>query len=133
MTTDPHIAIGARVLIIDDDAAALWMAQQFLDDAGFDVQCASTLFEFEALLASAAPDIVVADVNMPSLSGAELCRILKGRYQTAHIPIVLFSALPDTELAEVAEACEAERYLSKMAGLDQLAEHLEMLCQRTLW
>ena len=133
MTTDPHIAIGARVLIIDDDATALWMAQQFLDDAGFDVQCASSLFEFETMLAASAPDIVVADVNMPSLSGAELCRILKGRYQTAHIPIVLFSALPDTELAQVAESCEAERYLSKLAGLDQLAEHLELLCQRALW
>jgi two-component system cell cycle response regulator len=133
MTSDPHVAIGARVLIIDDDAAALWLAEQFLDDAGFDVQCANTLFEFETLLANGAPDIVVADVNMPSLSGAELCRILKGRYQTAHIPVVLFSALPDTELAELAQACEAERYLSKMAGLDQLAQHLEMLCQRTLW
>lgn len=133
MTPDAHVAIGARVLIIDDDQTALWLAQQFLDDAGFEVQSANTLFEFETLLATWIPDVVVADVNMPSLSGTELCRILKGRYQTAHIPVMLFSALPNAELAQLAAACEAERYLSKMAGLDQLAQQLETLCQRTLW
>jgi CheY-like chemotaxis protein len=124
---------SARVLIIDDDATSLWLAQQFLDDAGFEARSANTLFEFETLLVEWIPDVVVADLNMPSLSGAELCRILKGRYQTAHIPVVLYSAVPDAELAGVAAACEAETYLSKMAGLDELAQRLEELCQRTLW
>ena len=113
----------ARVLMIDDDPNALWIARQFLDEAGFEVRGASTLFEFEAQLAEWAPDVVVADVDMPSLTGPELCRALKARYQTAHIPIVLYSALPDEELASLAARCEADTYLNKTAGLDQLVAH----------
>lgn len=123
----------ARVLIIDDDANALWLAREFLGDAGFDARGASTLGEFEALLDDWAPDVVVADVEMPSLTGAELCRVLKDRYQTAHIPVVLYSALPDHELAGLAVECEAETYLTKTRGLDALVTHLQELCQRALW
>ena len=48
-------------------------------------------------------------------------------------PLELGPPVPLPVIAQVAESCEAERYLSKLAGLDQLAEHLELLCQRALW
>jgi CheY-like chemotaxis protein len=123
----------ARVLLIDDDPSALWMARQFLDDAGFEARGASSVPEFEALLDAWSPDVVVADVDMPSVTGPELCRVLKDRYQTAHIPVVLYSALPPDELAGLASLCEAETWLEKTAGLDALVTHLEELCQRALW
>lgn len=122
-----------RVLLIDDDPSALWMARAFLDDAGFEARAASTLHEFESLLAEWAPDVVVADVDMPSLTGPELCRVLKDRYQTAHIPVVLYSGLPPDEIAGLAARCEAETWLEKTKGLDALVAHLEELCRRTLW
>jgi DNA-binding response OmpR family regulator len=122
-----------RVLIIDDDATALFLARSFLDDAGFEARGASTLYEFETLLSDWSPDVVVADVDMPSLTGPELCRVLKDRYTTAHIPVVLYSAMPDGELAALAAQCEAESFLNKMAGLDELVRHLQALCQQTLW
>jgi CheY-like chemotaxis protein len=123
----------ARVLLIDDDPSALWMARQFLDDAGFEARGASSVPEFQTLLDDWAPDVVVADVDMPSVTGPELCRVLKDRYQTAHIPVVLYSALPPDELAGLAAQCEAETWLEKTAGLDALVAHLEELCQRALW
>ena len=125
--------MNARVLLIDDDATALWLAKQFLTDAGFDARAAASLYEFHALLEDWAPDVVVADVDMPSLTGPELCRVLKDRYQTAHIPVVLFSSLPDDELGVLAERCEAEIWVNKTAGLDHLVERLDELCKRTLW
>ena len=125
--------VQARVLIIDDDSSALWLAQQFLGDAGFEARGASTIREFENLLDDWAPDVVVADVDMPSLTGPELCKVLKDRYQTAHIPVVLYSALPSEELADLAASCEAEVYLEKTRGLDELVRQLQDLFQRTLW
>ncbi len=122
-----------RVLLIDDDPNALWMARQYLDDAGFEARGATSLAEFESLLDSWSPDVIVADVDMPSVTGPALCRVLKDRYQTAHIPVVLYSALPSEELAGLAAGCEAETWLEKTAGLDALVVHLEELCQRTLW
>ena len=72
--------LQARVLLIDDDAAALWMARAFLEDAGFEAHGVSTVSELETMVADWAPDVVVADVDMPSLSGPDLCRMLKDRF-----------------------------------------------------
>ena len=124
---------AARVLIIDDDDTALWLARQFLHDAGFEAKGANSLSEFECVISDWTPDIVVADVSMPEVSGPQLCRALKDRYQTAHIPVVLYSALPDDELAGLAEECEAENYVNKRAGLEHLVLRLEDLCRRTIW
>jgi len=124
---------STRILIIDDDNTALWLARQFLDDAGFEAKGASSVSEFEAVISDWPPDVVVADVRMPDLSGPQLCRVLKDRYQTAHIPVVLYSALPEDELAGLAQECEAETYINKLAGLDYLVNRLEELCRRTLW
>lgn len=124
---------AARVLIIDDDNTALWLARQFLDDAGFEAKGASCLSEFECVISDWTPDIVVADVKMPEVTGPQLCRVLKDRFETAHIPVVLYSALPEDELAGLAEQCEAENYVNKLAGLENLVHRLEDLCRRTIW
>ena len=57
---------------------------------------------------------------MPQMSGVELCRLLKSSYETAHVPVVLFSALSSDELEMLARECEADGFLSKANGLDQL-------------
>ena len=63
--------------------------------------------------------------------------MLKSSYETAHVPVVLFSAVPSHELETLARECEADGFLSKANGLERLPQELELLietrcCSRSL-
>jgi two-component system sensor histidine kinase ChiS len=122
-----------KILLIDDSEISLHFAEAVLEKAGYDVRASLSLDDFDRTLGNWAPDVILADVQMPGVSGVELCQMLKARYETAHVPVVLFSSLPDEELEVLARRCEADGYLSKVNGLDRLPQELAMLCDSILW
>jgi CheY-like chemotaxis protein len=122
-----------RLLLIDDSEIALAYAESVLAEAGFEVRAVGSLRAFQAVLASWKPHLIVTDLYMPEMSGAELCQFLRRQVATARIPIVLCSSAPDDELAVVARAVGADAYLSKLAGLDALPERLKALCDEIVW
>jgi CheY-like chemotaxis protein/HPt (histidine-containing phosphotransfer) domain-containing protein len=121
-----------RILLIDDSEIALEVQRSVLHEAGFEVRATTSLGTFDELLEDWCPQVILADVDMPTLSGPELCRTLKGRYDTAHVPIVLCSALATERLRQLARDCEAEGYVSK-ARLESLADDLGELCEAMAW
>lgn len=122
-----------RLLLIDDSEIALAYSESVLTDAGFEVRAVSSLRAFQAVLSDWKPHMIVTDLYMPEMSGAELCQWLRRQVSTARIPIVLCSSAPDDELAAVARAVGADAYLSKLAGLDALPERLNTLCDEIVW
>ncbi|MEO6594349.1 MAG: response regulator [Planctomycetota bacterium] len=79
------------VLVVDDHPATLYSTTRVLRAAGFQVVEAAT--GTSALhQANADVDIVVLDVNLPDISGFEVCRRLRADPQTARLPIVHLSA-----------------------------------------
>lgn len=121
-----------RILLIDDSDIALEVQRDLLTGDGFEVRATTSLGTFDELLEDWCPQLILADVDMPTLSGPELCRMLKSRYDTAHVPIVLCSALSIDRLKQLARDCEAEGYVSK-ARLESLAEDLHELCEAMAW
>lgn len=119
--------------MIDDSEIALAYSESVLTDAGFEVRAVSSLSAFQAVLSNWKPHMIVTDLYMPEMNGAELCQWLRREVSTARIPIVLCSSAPDEELAEVARAVGADAYVSKLAGLDALPERLNKLCDEILW
>lgn len=113
-------ADSRRLLLIDDSEIALAYAESVLVEVGFDVRAVSSLRAFQTVLASWKPHLIVTDLYMPEMSGAELCQWLRRQVSTARIPIVLCSSAPDDELALVARSVGADAYLSKLAGLDDM-------------
>ena len=122
-----------RLLLIDDSEIALAYAESMLTEVGFDVRAVSSLQAFQTVLSSWKPDLIVTDLYMPEMNGAELCQWLRREVATARIPIVLCSSAPDDELAVVARAVGADAYLSKLTGLDALPGRLNALCDEILW
>ena len=57
----------------------------------------------------------------------------KSNYETAHVPVVLFSAVPHNELEGMARDCEADGFLSKANGLDRLPKELALLIDTALF
>src|SRR5213592_2813872 len=71
-----------RVLVVDDDARVRHFLTTALGAAGFAVTATGT-GEEGLRLAAARPDLVVLDVDLPDLSGREVCRRLKVAGETA--------------------------------------------------
>jgi CheY-like chemotaxis protein len=116
-----------KVLLIDDSELSLHFAANVLVRAGYDVRTSTDVDGLGPTLGQWRPDVILTDVSMPGISGLELCRLLKSSYETAHVPVVLFSALSDQELEHVARECEADGFLSKSRGLDQLPHEVALL------
>ena len=121
-----------KVLVIDDSEIASEVAQEFLREGGYDVRAVTSLGEFTVLLQQWHPHVVLTDVNMPSVSGAELCHWIKSNVQNDDVPVILFSDLPEDELSILAKTSGAEGYLSKTRATE-LCEYVGTLCQEIVW
>lgn len=127
------MAVQHKVLLIDDSDVALHFTSRVLARAGYDVRTANDVQHLASVLGDWRPDVILTDVDMPGVTGVELCRLLKSNYETAHVPVVLFSAVQAPELEGLARDCEADGFLSKANGLEQLPRELALLIETALF
>lgn len=81
------------ILVVDDEADVLRLVELQLHKAGHDVRIAtSALAALRVLREHGPPMVAVVDVAMPELSGLDLVRVLRGRADTATLPVVFLSA-----------------------------------------
>ena len=122
-----------RVLVIDDSDIAAEVACIVLESAGFEVRAVRSVAEFGATFEAWPPDIVLADVNMPGVSGPELCKSIKVRVETQGVPVVLYSDMSESALRGLAESAGADAYVSKAQGIERVSEKLSRLCEEIIW
>ena len=91
------------VLIVDDERPIRDLLEALLRDAGYATTTAVHGADALALVAESLPDLVIADLMMPVLGGAELCRRLKAEPATRAIPVVLMSAVPPNRSRPIGE------------------------------
>ena len=83
----------ARVLVVDDLPANVKLLEARLSAEYFEVRTATSGLEALAVCGEGQCDIVLLDVMMPGMDGIEVCRRLKANVATAHIPVVMVTAL----------------------------------------
>jgi CheY-like chemotaxis protein len=125
--------MARRVLVIDDSEITLSVVSRTLSDTGYDVRTSTTVNDLETRFGSWSPEVILTDVNMPQVSGVELCRRLKSSYETAHVVVILYSSLPEHELEVLARDCDADAFLSKQSGVDALPHELALLLDSALF
>jgi two-component system cell cycle response regulator len=86
----------ARVLVVDDILANVKLLEARLTAEYFEVLSAMTGMEALSLCERSMPDMVLLDVMMPGMDGFEVCRRIKSNARTAHIPVVMVTALDQT-------------------------------------
>lgn len=104
----------ATVLIADDERVLREMLAEVVRDAGHEVVLAINGQQALDLVAQARADLIISDVMMPRVSGADLCRRLKSSPATASIPIILVSAVSS------AQGAPADAFLRKPVKLAEL-------------
>lgn len=122
-----------RILVIDDSPIVLKVVAYTLGGAGYEVRTTSNVASLQTAFGDWHPDVILTDVDMPDISGIELCRSIKASYNSAHVPVVLYSNRTDDALATLARECEADGFLSKDRGIDALPGELAYLIEATLF
>jgi CheY-like chemotaxis protein len=122
-----------RIVLIDDSEITLSVMKPVLMEAGFDVRAVSSLRQFINAVLDWKPHLIVTDLYMPEMSGAELCTWLRKQVQTANIPVIICSSASDEELEEVVRTVGADGYVSKQDGPDALPAKLHALCEEIIF
>jgi CheY-like chemotaxis protein len=77
-----------RILLVDDYPDALETWGLFLELKGYDVLTAADGNSAVNLAVSHRPDVIVMDLDLPGITGYEAARLIRGRNETARIPLI---------------------------------------------
>jgi CheY-like chemotaxis protein len=120
-----------QILIVDDYPGALYMRSRILSDAGYEVLEATRGEQALAIALAHRPSLVLLDVNLPDISGTEVCARLKRDPITAGIPVIQITA---AELSSAARqegmASGADAYLVEPVDQVTLLRNVVNLLER---
>ncbi len=118
------------ILIVDDEKELVGLVSLHMNMSGFGILTAYDGKEALEACVSKCPDLVVLDLMMPKIDGIEVCRILKNRPDTRAIPIVILSALSDTEEKLKAFGVGADDYVTKPFSPRELSIRVRKILER---
>ncbi len=95
MNYKPDTIFKADILIVDDTPDNLRFLSSLLLDEGYNVRKATNGQMALTAVKTVPPDLILLDVNMPKMSGYEVCELLKKDSQTSSVPVIFLSALDD--------------------------------------
>ncbi|HBS29074.1 MAG TPA: response regulator [Phycisphaerales bacterium] len=113
-----------RILVVDDESHITGVLAHKLRNAGFEVDTAADGEEALAVAREHPPSLVITDLQMPYLTGLELCERLKSGSATAGVPAIMLTArghaLSENDLART----NIRLVLSKPFSPRQVLEHV---------
>lgn len=123
--------MAIKILAVDDNEINLKMVSATLKGDEYEVFTASNAAEALASVGQIGPSLIILDVMMPDMNGYELCRCLRGRADTATVPIIILTAL--SELDERLKAFEAgaDDFIAKPFQPQELLARIKVLLRRT--
>lgn len=115
----------AKIIVVDDDKAATSLFEQVLLMNGYEVISLNESKKAIETANSVHPDLFILDLMMPEPDGFKLCRMLRANPQYRRTPILIVTALNDTDSHLVAMGAGANDYLVKPFHIDQLFHMIE--------
>ncbi len=110
-------ALGGRrrVLVVDDSDLAARLLAEEIQRAGFEVQTARDVETATSLILKRAtrPDLVLLDIHMPKVDGAQFCRFIKKNSMFQAIKVVFCSGDSKESVARLASECGADGFVLK--------------------
>lgn len=121
------VATKGKLLIIEDEAPIARLLKTYLTAAGYEVHTEHRGMAALAWLEHERPDLVILDLRLPDMNGLEICRILRQRFHSWSLPIVMLTGMdaPADQLRGYAHGADA--YLTKPFEPPALLPTLDVL------
>ena len=118
----------AKLMLVDDDPQLLERLEVLLEPWGFRLTLLSDPQQFWHCLEQFCPDLLILDIEMPQLSGIDLCQVVRNDPQWSELPIIFLSARTDAETIHRVFTIGADDYVNKpVVGPELVARILNRL------
>lgn len=102
-----------KVICVDDDPEILSSLRDLLDNKGIRLTTVVDPLAFWDELESSLPDLIILDMNMPHLTGVELCRVVRSEPRWSELPILFLTSNTDSATVQRIFASGADDYITK--------------------
>ena len=119
---------GETILIVDDEAHIVELAELYLQNAGYNVESARDGAEAMQKIAEVGPALIVLDLMLPEVDGWEVCRRTRAQ---SDVPIIMLTARDDDVDKIVGLELGADDYLTKPFNPRELVARVRAVLRRT--
>ncbi len=122
--------MNAKVLIVEDEEPLTLLLRYNLEAEGYAVDSVGRGDEAETLIREVSPDLVLLVWMLPGISGIELCRRLRAKPETAHLPVIMLTARGEENERIRGLATGADDYVTKPFSLPELMARVKAILRR---
>jgi two-component system, OmpR family, alkaline phosphatase synthesis response regulator PhoP len=127
----PPATSTTRILVVEDEQDIAGLIKHTLErDGDTRVDMVSSGDAALKAVVDYAPDLIILDLNLPVLNGFEVCRILRARPNTQHIPIIMLTARTNEVDRVSGLDLGADDYVTKPFSLRELAARVRAVLRR---
>ena len=116
-----------KVLIADDDRVFNRLLREHLNRAGFETLAVYDATQTWTQIVATPPELLILDVKMPGGTGLEVLKKMKRLPRTAHIPVVVITAVDDPILLGMVRECGPDALLAKPLAMTLLDDQIARL------
>jgi DNA-binding response OmpR family regulator len=116
------------ILVVDDDPDIGTMLKMMLEYKGYDVTLLSNAGQTEQALSKQLTDIVILDMLIGGTNGTDICRSIRSNPLSAHIPVLMISALPDAR--KICVDAGANDFISKPFEMEEMLAKVDSLVNK---
>lgn len=114
-----------KILVVDDDAMNLRMAEFILGNGNYEVCKKESGMECLSYLETERPDLILLDIEMPVMNGIKTFEVIRENEELADIPVIFLTASADSETVLEAGRLGAMDYVKKPFLPEDLLSRVE--------
>ena len=114
-----------RILIVDDEPHIARVLKLYLERAGYIVETAMNGRAALDAITKNVPDALVSDIQMPIMTGKQLCLTIEEQYPNRTFPIFIMTSMTDSEHREWTKKISNLEFLEKPLSMRALTRSLD--------
>ena len=118
-----------RIMVVDDEVEATTLYREVLTMEGFEAIIENESSKAIQVADSTNPDLFILDLMMPEPDGFKLCRMLRADPRYKRTPILIVTALDNTDSKIVAMGAGANDYITKPYHIEELTDRIKELLE----